>query len=102
MGYLLKDNRVSGGKLKVCLFVLIFSLFALRLSPFSFAQEPTLKELELRLQVVQAQKQIAASDFERGQLLIQNAQMRFKALGGEEEALTAKIEALKKNSEEKK
>lgn len=79
--------------------VLGASLFVLL--PFASAEEPGLKEIELRLEVVQTRKQIAVSEFERGQLLMQNSQMRFRALSEEEAMLQAKIDALKKKSEGK-
>ncbi len=78
-------------KMKKGIFVLMFLL----LSSVSLAE--TGKEtLEARLQAVQAQISLQESNFERGRLMQENAQMRYEPLKKAEEELKKEIADLEK------
>ena len=70
-------------------------LFLLVSSGVSAAAEPTMEEINLRLQLIQEQMNRARADLFTGQLLGEHAQMRLKILSEQERELKKKIEAEK-------
>ena len=58
-----------------------------------YAQEG--QTLECKAEIVKAQKEAAQIDFHRGELLKENANLRYRLLDLEEKALKAKLEVKK-------
>ena len=77
--------------MRVSLFLLAIILSA----SVTFAAEPTIGELEARLETIQAQMNHARSDINTARLLSEHAQLRLQILGEQDKALKAQVEKMK-------
>ena len=71
--------------------IVLFLLFTVS----AFAAEPTMGELEARLETIQAQMGQARGDLNMARLLSEHAQLRLQILGEQEKTLKGQVEKAK-------